>query len=102
MKTQRFTVLIERDEDGMLVATVPALKNCYTQARTMEELVPRVREVIGLCLEFDEPISLELVGVQQIEVPLPRAKRRAAPVTNSHTSTSRKRRRREPTSGRPR
>ena len=46
----RFTVLIERDEDGYLVATVPALKSCYTQARTMEELVPRVKEVIELCL----------------------------------------------------
>ncbi len=102
MRTQRFTVLIERDEDGMLVATVPSLKNCYTQARTMEELLPRVREVIGLCLEFDEPISLELVGVQQVEVPLPRGKRGAAPLTDSRASTSRKRSRREPTSGRPR
>ncbi len=47
----RFTILIERDEDGYLVATVPALKSCYTQARTMEELMPRVKEVIQLCLD---------------------------------------------------
>ena len=33
-----FTVLIEKDEDGMYVATVPALKSCYTQAKTLEEL----------------------------------------------------------------
>jgi len=50
MKKYRFSVLIERDEDGFLVATVPALKSCYTQAKTMEELMPRVREVIELCL----------------------------------------------------
>lgn len=51
MKKYRFSVLIERDEDGMLVASVPALKSCYTQAKTMEELIPRVKEVIELCLQ---------------------------------------------------
>ena len=55
----RFTVLIERDEDGYLVATVPALKSCYTQARTMEELMPRVREVIQLCLDEEEPVHTD-------------------------------------------
>jgi len=55
----RFTVLIERDEDGYLVATVPALKSCYTQARTMEELMPRVREVIQLCLDEQEPVHAD-------------------------------------------
>jgi predicted RNase H-like HicB family nuclease len=49
MGKHRFTVLIERDEDGWLVATVPSLKSCYTQARGMEELLPRVKEVIELC-----------------------------------------------------
>jgi predicted RNase H-like HicB family nuclease len=49
MKNYRFTVLIEKDEDGFYVATVPALKSCYTQAKTMEELIPRVKEVIELC-----------------------------------------------------
>ena len=46
-----FTVLIEQDEDGFFVATVPALKSCYTQAKILEELYPRIREVIALCLE---------------------------------------------------
>ena len=55
----RFTVLIERDEDGYLVATVPALKSCYTQARTMEELMPRVKEVIQLCLDEGSRIKAE-------------------------------------------
>jgi len=51
MKNQTFTVLIEQDEDGYYVATVPALKSCYTQAKTLAELYPRIREVIKLCLE---------------------------------------------------
>jgi predicted RNase H-like HicB family nuclease len=68
MKNYRFTVLIEKDEDGFYVATVPALKSCYTQAKTMEELMPRVREVIELCLEEEEPVQMVFEGVQQIEV----------------------------------
>jgi predicted RNase H-like HicB family nuclease len=68
MKTLRFNVLIEKDEDGFLVATVPSLKSCYTQARTMEELLPRVREAIEASLGPEEPVELKLVGVQQIEV----------------------------------
>ena len=48
---RRFAVIIERDEDDYFVASVPALKSCYTQAKTLEELYPRIRVVIGLCLE---------------------------------------------------
>lgn len=51
MKIHNFFVLVEKDEDGYYVATVPALKSCYTQAKTLEELYPRVKEVIKLCLE---------------------------------------------------
>lgn len=68
MKKHRFTVLIERDEDGLLVATVPSLKSCYTQGRTMEELLPRVKEVIELCLLEEEPVSMSFEAVQQIEI----------------------------------
>ena len=63
-----FTVIIERDKDGFYVATVPALKSCYTQAKTMEELIPRIREVILLCLEEQEHIPMEFIGIQTVEV----------------------------------
>jgi predicted RNase H-like HicB family nuclease len=68
MKKHRFTVLIERDEDGYLVATVPSLKSCYTQARTMEELLPRVKEIIELCLQEEEPVPMSFEGIQHIEI----------------------------------
>lgn len=51
MKIYNFSVLIEKDADGYYVATVPSLKSCYTQARTLAELCPRIEEVIKLCLE---------------------------------------------------
>ena len=49
----RFLTLIEQDEDGVYVATVPALKGCHTQAHSLEELLPRVREAIALYLEVE-------------------------------------------------
>ena len=63
-----FTVLIEQDEEGYLVATVPALRGCHTQAKSLDTLMKRVREVIALCLEKDLPGALELVGFQQVTV----------------------------------
>ena len=52
MKSNRkFTVLIERDESGYYVASVPGLRGCHTQAKNLDTLMKRVREVIGLCLE---------------------------------------------------
>jgi predicted RNase H-like HicB family nuclease len=71
MKTKRkFTVVIEPDEEGYYVASVPALPGCHTQAKTLDTLMKRVREVIELCIEDGDGIdaSLELVGIQQISV----------------------------------
>ena len=70
MKAKReFTVVIERDEDGSYVAHVPELRGCYTQAKNLDTLMKRVREVIELCPEDgDSTQSMELVGVQGIAV----------------------------------
>lgn len=63
-----FTVLLEQDDDDFYVATVPALKSCYTQAKTIEELMPRIKEVIELCLEEEEPSNMKFIGIQQLEI----------------------------------
>jgi len=68
---REFTVVIERDEEGYLVGSVPALRGCHTQARSMDELMERMKEAIQLCLEAQgeeatEP--LELVGIQRVAV----------------------------------
>ena len=59
-----FTVVIERDEEGWLVGSVPSLHGCHTQARTMDELLERMEEAIQLCLDVqgEEEVAIELVG----------------------------------------
>ena len=66
-----FSVVIERDEEGYYVASVPALPGCHTQARSLDELMERVREAIALCLEVEAEADtgLEFVGVQRVSVP---------------------------------
>jgi len=51
---QDFNVVIEQDSDGYFVATVPELQGCHTQAKSLDTLMKRVREVIELCLEDQE------------------------------------------------
>lgn len=65
-----FDVIIEQDSEGYFVATVPALKGCHTQAKSLDELMQRVKEAILLYLEVEGPTpeSLEFVGVQRIRV----------------------------------
>lgn len=70
MHKKKFLVLIEKDEDGVLVATVPALKGCHTQAKTMPTLLERIKEAIELCLEVEHPKikPLEFIGLQEVEL----------------------------------
>ena len=55
--SREFNVVIERDEDGYFVASVPALPGCHTQAKSQGELMVRVREAIALCLEVEAEAS---------------------------------------------
>ena len=68
---REFTVIIEQDEEGYLFAGVPEVRGCHTQARSLDELVNRVKEAIELCLEVqadeDMPLS-RFVGVQRVAV----------------------------------
>lgn len=61
---REFNVIIEKDEDGYSVASVPALRGCHTQAKSLDVLIRRVREAIELCLEVEEPVLNEFVGAR--------------------------------------
>jgi predicted RNase H-like HicB family nuclease len=68
--SREFSVVIERDEEGYYVASVPALPGCHTQARSLDELMNRIREAIAVCLEVkaEESNGLEFVGVQRVSI----------------------------------
>lgn len=71
-KSRTFNVVIERDEAGFYVASVPGLAGCHTQAKSLDTLMVRVKEVIELCL-MEQPAgaaSDEFIGVQRIAAAL--------------------------------
>jgi predicted RNase H-like HicB family nuclease len=65
-----FDVIVERDEAGMYVASVPAIPGCHTQAASLDLSMERIREAIELCLEDEgePPAKLEFVGTQRVVV----------------------------------
>lgn len=67
---REFSVVIERDAEGYCVASVPGPRGCHTQARSLDDLMARVREAVGLCLEVhgENVEPLDFVGVQKVTV----------------------------------
>ena len=67
-KRSKFNVLVERDEDGYYVATVPSLPGCHTQAKSLDYLIKRAKEAIEVYLEVEKEIApVEVVRVQVVE-----------------------------------
>lgn len=62
VKELQFKVLIEQDENGMYIASVPELPGCYTQGKTLEEGRRRIKEAIELVLESDKDLKKEKLG----------------------------------------
>jgi predicted RNase H-like HicB family nuclease len=65
-----FTVLIEQDEDGLYVASVPDIQGCYTQGKTIPEVLERIKEAIEVCLEVEEEEikPMKFIGIQQMKL----------------------------------
>lgn len=66
--TREFNVVIEKDADGYFVASVPSLRGCHTQAKSLDVLMKRIKEAIELCLEAEKPVSNQFIGVQRVAV----------------------------------
>ena len=68
--TKKFTVIIEKGEDGYLISDVVELPGCHTQAKNLDDLLKRTKEAIYLYLKStkDKETYSEFMGIQQIEV----------------------------------
>lgn len=66
---KEYTVIVEQDENGYFVASVPELKGCHTQAKSLDTLMKRIKEAIQLCLEVEGKgglSSAKFIGIQRI------------------------------------
>jgi len=51
---REFNIIIEQDEDGYYIASVPELPGCHTQAKSLDKLNERIIEAITLYIEVDK------------------------------------------------
>jgi predicted RNase H-like HicB family nuclease len=68
---KEFTVVIEKDEEGYFVGTVPQLRGCHSQAKSLDKLMVRMKEAVQLCLEVEGETpdsNLQFIGVQKIAI----------------------------------
>jgi predicted RNase H-like HicB family nuclease len=47
----KFSVTIDRDEDGVWIVECPAIPGCFSQGATREEALANIAEAVKLCLE---------------------------------------------------
>ncbi|MBI4064825.1 type II toxin-antitoxin system HicB family antitoxin [Candidatus Gottesmanbacteria bacterium] len=76
MKVLNYRVIIEQDEDGMFVASVPTLQGCYTEADTFDEVLENIKDVITLHVaaraqqtRLPDDSKSEFVGIKTITIP---------------------------------
>lgn len=68
---REFNIVIEQDEDGIYIASVPELPGCHSQANSFDELNKRIIEAIELYLEVDKSqveIYNKFIGIQKVEI----------------------------------
>ncbi len=65
----KFTVTIDRDEDGVWIAKCPSIPGCVSQGTTKDEAVESIKDAIKLCLEARAELGMPLtVESRQVEV----------------------------------
>ncbi|MDP2728559.1 MAG: type II toxin-antitoxin system HicB family antitoxin [Dehalococcoidia bacterium] len=71
MTRYQFTVVVERDEDGVYIASCPALQGCYSQGESYQEAIENLKDAIKLHIEArqsqGEPVPIE-IAIDRVEV----------------------------------
>jgi predicted RNase H-like HicB family nuclease len=69
-----FPVILEKDEDGVYVAECPIFSGCYSQGKTIDQALKKIKEVIQLCLEEKDnqerayAYTPQLMGLYQVSI----------------------------------
>jgi predicted RNase H-like HicB family nuclease len=64
---REYTIIIEKDDYGYYIGSVAGLPGCHTQAKSIDELIKRMKEAIELYLEVEKDLpTTEVLGIQKI------------------------------------
>ena len=68
----RLTVILEKDEDGVYVATVPALPGCISDGNSVEEAMSNIKGTISGFIEDMKadgetiPHDVDMIGIVEL------------------------------------
>jgi len=67
---REYNVIIEKDTEGYYIGSVPELKGCHSQAKSIDELMVRMEEVIELCEQVvgKSYKKTKFVGIQKMVI----------------------------------
>jgi len=71
MKRYKFRIVVEQDEDGVYIVSVPSLKGCYSQGDSIDEAVVNIKDAIRLHIEARESLGEQVpveVLVDEVEI----------------------------------
>jgi predicted RNase H-like HicB family nuclease len=72
MAAMRYTVILEREDDGGYHAFAPALKGCHSQGDTLEEARANIQEAMEAYLESlkaeGQPAPVEDIVIVPVEI----------------------------------
>jgi predicted RNase H-like HicB family nuclease len=64
----KFTVTLDRDEDGVWVVECPSIPGCVSQGKTREEAIENIKDAIKLALEVRAERGMPLtIDVDEFE-----------------------------------
>jgi Uncharacterized conserved protein len=67
--SKEYTMIVEKDEDEYYVGSVLELPGCHTQAKSMDELINRMKEAIELYREVEKDVpTTNILGIQKIVI----------------------------------
>ena len=65
----RFSVTLDRDEDGVWIVECPSIPGCVSQGQTRQEALENIKDAISACLQVRAERGMPLtVEIYQVEV----------------------------------
>jgi len=64
----RFTVIIDRDEDGVWIVECPSIPGCVSQGVSKQEALRNIKDAIHQCLEVRAELSCRIFERFQTEL----------------------------------
>ena len=65
----KFSVTLDRDEDGIWIVECPSIPGCVSQGQTRQQAIESIKDAIGACLQVRAERGMPLtVEIHQVEV----------------------------------